>query len=277
MQSWNELVETLITEMPNVYPGIFYDVLTKHAEPDFAAAVKCIDAEKSYTTTVSDPTYELPLGVVEIKVVTFKGVPLRKLHVANLRGTERYHSDGTTIRTGTPWGYFMENDQLHLLPAPTEAANLRISYFSLPTYATKRYRALAGSGATTLYLDLAIGEELATDTVTVTNITRSSLTGNISAYTLDGLRHKYTLGSIAAQAEGDEIQIPVHKYVPMIPEIYVPLLIPYARAHGYDHLGRTEQYLFWISEYERLRDEAAIARAGKSYPDTVFNNDTIIR
>ncbi len=276
MQSWKQMVDILTGEMPNVFPGIFYEVLTKLAEPDFAEHVKCIDAEKSYTTTASTPNYEMPLGVVDVKVVAFKAVPLKPINLANLGPTDRYHSDGTTIRTGTPWGYFFENDQLHLLPAPTEAANLRINYYTLPTYGTKKFRALADSSPTVLYLDLAIGQDLTTDTVTVTNDTRS-LSANISAYTLtDDLRHKYTV-AIAAQAEGDIISLPIHKYVPMIPEIYTPLLIAYARAHGYNDIGQPDKYLFWMSEYERKRDLAAIRRPGRAYPDTVFNDSAIIR
>jgi len=276
MLTWNEMVEILTVELPNVYPGIFYDTLTRLAEPDFAKNVKCIDAEKSYTTVASDATYEMPLGIVAVKVVAFKGVPLTPINLANLGPTDRYHSDGTTLRTGTPWGYFFENDLLTLLPAPTQAANLRINYYTLPTYATKSFRALSGTSATVLYLDLAIGAALATDTVTVTNETRS-LSANISAYALiDNFRHKYTV-AIAGQAENDIITMPLHKYVPMIPEIYVEKLLPYARAYGYNDMGNTEKFLFWMAEYERLRDQAAISRPGRAYPDTIFNDSALIR
>ncbi len=277
IQSWKQLVGKLVGEQPTVDPEVFYNALTDQAEPDFAKEVKCIDAEKSYTTIVDEPGYEMPLGVVEFKTVVYKGNPLIPINVSAIRDGQRYFSDGTTLRTGTPFAYFIENDRIMLLPAPTEAANLRVSYFTLPTYATKQYRALVDTDATTLYLDLPIGADLATDTVVVTNLSRSSLTGAISAYELtDDRRHKYTVASIAGQVEGDVIQIPVFKYVPSIPEIFISILLPYARAVGFNSKGDLSNYLFWMGEYERLRDKAAIDRAAKAYPDTVFNDTSLI-
>ena len=111
------------------------------------------------------------------------------------------------------------------------------------------------------------------------SLTRSSDAGASSAYALiDGLRHKYTVDSIASQIEGDEVQLPIYKYVPMIPEIYAPLLIPYAKAHGYASLGQTEQYLFWMGEYEKGRENAAIERASRAFPvQASFDHVPVIR
>ena len=277
MQSWKQLVDICSLDIPNVFHGVFYESLTKLAEPDFAGQVPCIDAEQSYTTTASDPNYELPVGLVSIKVVAFKGRPLTAMSLANLLPGERYHSDGTTLRTGTPYGYYVENDQLTLIPAPSSASNLRVNYFSLPTYGVKKFLALADSSATVIYLDLAIGDDLATDTVTLTNNTRS-LSANISAYALiDDLRHKYTV-SITAQAAGDEVQMALGKYLPTIPEKYAPLLIPYAKAKGYASLENTKLHDYWMAEYEKGRDKAKIDEASKAFPQAAsFDHARVIR
>lgn len=277
MQSWAQLVHLCGLQVPGVDPGIFYNALTALAEPDFAKHVLCIDGEVSLTTVADDANYELPLGFVLVKVVAFKGVPLDPIHLSNLKARERYQADGTTLRTGTPWGYYIENDQLTLVPAPSSASNLRINFYTLPTYDTKRYKALTDTTATILYLNLAVGQELADDSVVVTNITRSSLTGAISAYALtDDLRHKYTVASIASQAVGDEIQIPIYKYVPMIPEVYAPLLIPFGVAHGFAVIGDTKQFAFYMAEYERLREGAAIKRAGRAFPEKASFDQALV-
>lgn len=354
MITWGDLADICISQIEGVLPTVFERTLKDLAEPDFARATKCIDAEVVYSTVVDTPDYEMPLGVVAIKEVTWRGVPLKEASVANLGYQERYDSNGT-IQKGTPWKYFLENDRIHLLPAPSSVENLRISYFGLPSYAKKRYRALTGTTTALVYLDLAIGKDLETDTVAFFNVTCDS-TRNCNDYTLDGNRHKYTLGgniqvtvtdeqdanlaaffaaeagelyvakgaaivvgdtfkvgaigdladnalatakesgvvandlfevtgiggsaavdyvgteAITGQVAGDEIEIDVHKYVPMIPEIYADRLIPYALSAGYGSKGDTAQRDYWMAEYVRMRDEVAGERAARGYPEQVLND-----
>ncbi len=354
MLTWDELVAICQDQIGNVAPRVFERALKDLAEPDFARATKCIDAEVVYSTVVDTPDYEMPLGLVEIKEVTWRGVPLKETSVANFGYQERYDSSGT-IRKGTPWKYFLENDRIHLLPAPSSAENLRISYWTLPTYAKKRYRALTGTTTTIIYLNLGIGEPLKTDTVAFFNVTRD-ITRNCNNYTLDGNRHKYTIGgnieltvtdeqdadlaaffaaaagelyvakgaaivvgdtftvggtgdtldnalatakggavvaddlfevagiggsaavdyigaaAITGQVAGDEIEIDVHEYVPMIPEIYAERLIPRALAVGYASKGDTAQRDYWMAEYVRLRDEVKGERAARGYPKQVISD-----
>lgn len=273
MLTWDELVAICQDQIDNVAPRVFERALKDLAEPDFARATKCIDAEKTYTTVLGTPDYEMPLGLVEIKEVTWQGVPLKETSVANLGYQERYDSSGT-IRSGTPWKYFLENDRIHLVPSPNSAQTLRISYFGLPTYRTKkkRYLALSGTTTTVVYLDLAIGEDLKTDKVAFYNVTRDK-TQNCSDYALDEGRHKYTIvAAIAEQVAGDEIEIDVHGYVPMIPEIYAERLIPRALAVGYASIGDTAQRDYWMAEYVRVRDEVAGERAARGYPEEVISD-----
>ncbi len=351
MLTWDQLVAICQDQIDNVAPTVFERALKDLAEPDFAKATKCIDAEVVYSTVVDTPDYEMPLGLVVIKEVTWRGVPVKEASVANL---VRYDSNGT-ILTGTPWKYFLENDRINLVPAPNSVENLRISYFGLPSYAKKRYRALTGTTTTLVYLNLGIGEPLKTDTVAFFNVTRD-ITRNCNNYTLDGNRHKYTIGgnieltvtdeqdadlaaffaaaagelyvakgaaivvgdtfkvagngdvadnalatakggavaaddlfevtgiggsaavdyvgvaSITGQVAGDEIEIDVHEYVPMIPEIYAERLIPRALAVGYASLGDTVQRDYWMAEYERLRDEVAGERAARGYPEQIISD-----
>ncbi len=275
MLTWDEIVAICEAEIPDVSPGIFERALIDLAEPDFARVTECIDAEKAYTTVASTGDYELPLGVVRIQRVEFKGIKLTATKVENLLSREQYWSDGTTLRTGRPRKYYTTNDRLHLIPVPTEAAGLRVWYPTLPTYATRKYIALTGTGTTTVYLEIGI-PALATDTVTFTNITRS-LTGNCSAYTLDGNRHKYTVASMAAQAAGDIISLALHKYIPMIPEIHVQRLIPYALSKGYASIRDRRNARIEMAEYERLRDEVIGERNLRGYPDGVVHRNPVIR
>ncbi len=274
MLTWDELVGLCETQMPDVNPAIFERALIDLAEPDFARVTECIDAEKAYTTVADTADYEMPLGVVRIKHVEYKGRPLDPTKVENFRPGERYQSDGTTLRTGTPRKYFTHNDRLHLLPAPSEAVALRVYFASLPTYATRRFLALVGTGATTVYLEIGV-PHLATDTVSFSNITRS-LAGNCSAYALDGNRHKYTVASIAGQVAGDEIELALHKYIPTIPEIHVQRLIPYAVSMGYASRGDHTRAKREMDEYERQRDEVKGERGLRGYPDGVVHNNPVI-
>ncbi len=351
MITWEGLIDICVVLLDEVLPTVFERALKDLAEPDFARATKCIDAEVVYSTVVGTPDYEMPLGLVAIKEVTWRGVPVKETSVA---GHVRYDSSGT-ILTGTPWKYFLENDRIHLLPAPSSVENLRISYWTLPTYVKKRYRALAGTTTTVIYLNLGIGEPLKTDTVAFFNITRD-ITRNCNDYTLEGNRHKYTLGgnieltvtdeqdadlaaffaaaagelyvakgaaivvgdtfrvaatgdvadnalatakesavaandlfevtgiggsaavdyvgaaSITGQVAGDEIEIDVHEYVPMIPEIYAERLIPRALAIGYASKGDTVQRDYWMAEYVRMRGEVAGERAARGYPQQVVSD-----
>jgi len=354
MLTWDELIAICQDQIDNVAPRVFERALKDLAEPDFARATKCIDAETVIATVIDTPDYEMPLGLVKIKETTWRGVPLKETSVGNLVYQERYDSSGT-IRKGTPWKYFLENDRIHLLPAPSSVENLRISYYSLPTYAKKRYRALAGTTTTAVYLDLAIGEDLKTDMVAFFNVTRDA-TRICNDYTLDGNRHKYTIGgdfqvtitdasetiadsykvtgeigiakgaaaavgdvfkvlgtgdfktvqdlaaakesapaandlfrvtvitggsealeyvgteAITGQVAGDEIEIDVHEYVPMIPEIYVDRLVPRALAAGYASIGNTAQRDYWMAEYVRLREEVAGERAARAYPEQIISD-----
>ncbi len=274
MLTWDELVSICEVEMPDVNPAIFERALIDLAEPDFAKETECIDAEKAYTTVASTGDYEMPLGIVRIKLVEYKGRPIDPTKIENLRPGERYQSDGTTLRTGTPRKYFTHNDRLHLLPAPSEAAALRLYYASLPTYVTRRFFALTGTGATTVYLEIGI-PALATDTVSFSNINRS-LSGNCSAYVLDGNRHKYTVASIAGQVAGDEIELALHKYIPTIPEIHVQRLIPYAISKGYASRGDHARAQREMLEYERLRDKEKGERGLRGYPDEVVHKNPVI-
>ena len=274
MLTWDELVSICETQLRDVLPAVFERSLIDLAEPDFAAETECIDAEKAYTTVADTGDYEMPLGVVRIKLIEYKGQPLDPTKVENLRPGERYQSDGTTLRTGRPRKYFTHNDRLHLLPAPSAAEALRIYFSSLPTYATRRYIALTGTGGTTVYLEIGI-PELATDTVSFSNITRS-LSGNCSAYALDGNRHKYTVASIAGQVAGDEIELALHKYIPMIPEIHVQRLIPYAISMGYASRGDHARARREMDEYERLRAQVKGERGLRGYPDGVVHNNPVI-
>jgi len=354
MLTWDELVAICQDQIDDVAPRVFERALKDLAEPDFARATKCIDAEVVYSTVVDTPDYEMPLGLVEIKEATWRGVPLKETSVANLGYQERYDSSGI-IQKGTPWKYFLENDRIHLLPAPSSVENLRISYYSLPTYAKKRYRALTGTTTTLVYLNLAIGADLEDDLMAFFNVTRDA-TRNCNSYTLDGNRHKYTLGgafevtvtdasetiadsykvtgeigiakgaaaavgdvfkvlgtgdfktvqdlaaakgeapaandlfrvtvitggsealeyigieAITGQVAGDEIEIDVHKYVPMIPEIYVSKLLNYALAMGYYSTGDTKEGDSRMAVYEFQRDEVAGKRAARGYPEQVISD-----
>ncbi len=279
MLTWAQLVAICYDQISDVSPEVFERALKDLAEPDFAKETKCIDAEKTYTTVAGTADYELPLGVVEVKEASFRAIPLKETVVANLGQRERYHSDGTTLRQGTPEKFFLENDRIHLVPAPGSAATLRVSYFALPTYRTKkkRYLALTGTTTTVVYLDLAIGEDLKTDTAPFYNVTRD-ITKNCSDYALDEGRHKYTVvAAIAGQVEGDEIEVDVHEYVPMIPEIYVARLIPYALAMGYASKENTGQYDYWMAVYTRQRDDVAGERAARGWPQQVVSNCRVIR
>ena len=272
--TWEELVSICQVQMRDVLPAIFERALIDLAEPDFAMVTQCIDAEKAYTTVADTGDYEMPLGVVRLKHVEYKGRPLDPTKVENLRPGERYQSDGTTLKTGTPLKYYTHNDRLHLIPAPSAAESLRVYFASLPTYATRRYIALTGTTTTIIYLDIGI-PELADDTVTFTNITRN-LTGACSAYALDGNRHKYTVASMAAQVAGDEIELALHKYIPMIPEIHVQRLIPYAISMGYASRGDHTRAKTDRKEYDRLRDEVKGERGLRGYPDGVVHNNPVI-
>lgn len=360
MITWDSLVDICVGQINNVIPTVFERALKDLAEPDFAKETKCIDAEKTYTTVAGTADYEMPLGLVGVKKVTYRDIPVDESAVANLEQRERYHGDGTTLRQGTPQKYFLENDRLHLVPAPNASETLRVSYFTLPTYAKKRYRALTGTTTTVVYLDLAIGEDLVTDMVPFFNVTRD-ITRNCNAYTLDGNRHKYTTGgdfqvtitdaqetiadsykvtgeigiakgaaaavgdifkvlgtgdfktvqdlaaakesapvandlfrvtvitggsealeyvgieAITGQVAGDEIEIDVHEYMPMIPEIYAANLIPYALAMGHASKEDTALYEYWMKEYERLRDKVAGERSARGWPQKVVSNCRVIR
>lgn len=360
MITWDSLVDICVGQVSNVLPTVFERALKDLAEPDFAKETKCIDAEKTYTTVAGTADYEMPLGLVGVKRVTYRDIPLRETALANLGQRERYHSDGTTLRQGTPQKYFLENDRLHLVPAPNAAETLRVSYFTLPTYAKKRFRALTGTTTTVVYLDLAIGEDLKTDLAAFFNVTRDA-TRHCNDYDLDGNRHKYTIGgkiqvtvtdetdadlaaffaaaagelyvakgsaiavgdtftvggtgdttdnalaaakggavaagdlfevtgisgseavdyvgtaAITAQVAGDEIELDIHEYVPMIPEIYVNHLIPYAKAMGYAAKENTALYEYWMAEYERKRDEVVGERAARGWPQKVISNARVIR
>ena len=275
MLTWDELVSICEVQMPKVHPAVFERALIDLAEPDFARVTECIDAEKAYTTVADTGDYELPLGVVRIQRVEFKGRKLEAVKIENLLSREQYWSDGTTLRTGTPLKYYTTNDRLHLIPVPTEAAGLRVWYAALPTYAIRKYIALTGTDPTTVYLEIGI-PELATDTVTFTNVTRG-LTGNCSAYTLDGSRHKYTVASMAAQAVGDVISLVLYKYIPMIPEIHVQRLIPYAISMGYASQGKHGRARVEMQEYERKRDEVIGERNLRGYPTEVVHRNPVIR
>ncbi len=279
MITWDDLVDICVGQINDVLPTVFERALKDLAEPDFAKETKCLDAEKTYTTVIGTADYEMPLGVVKVKEASFRAIPLDETTVANLKQRERYHSDGTTLRQGTPEKYFLENDRIHLVPAPSSAANLRVSYFALPTYRTKkkRYLALKDTTTTVVYLDLAIGEDLKTDTVPFYNVTRD-ITKNCSDYVLDDGRHKYTVvAAIAGQVAGDEIEIDVREYVPMIPEIYAAHLLPYALAMGYASKENTALYEYWMKEYERKRDEVAGERSARGWPQQVISNCKVIR
>ena len=142
-------------------------------------------------------------------------------------------------------------------------------------YATRKYIALTGTGPTTVYLEIGI-PDLAADTVTFTNVTRG-LTGNCSAYALDGNRHKYTVASMAAQAVGDVISLVLYKYIPMIPEIHVQRLIHYAISMGYASQGKHAQARVEMQEYERKRDEVIGERNMRGYPTEVVHRNPVIR
>lgn len=276
MLTWDELVGICETQLRDIPPGIFENTLKDLAEPDFARETECIDAEKLYTTVAATNNYEMPLGVVRIKAVFYRGRKLEPTKVENLTTGEQYQSgDGTTLRTGDPRKYYTHNDRLYLVPCPTEAVALRVQFSSLPTYATRRYFALTGTTTTKIYLDIGI-EELADDAVTFTNITRE-LTGACSAYSNANNRHVYTVDAMAAQVAGDEIELTLHKYIPMIPEIDAHRLIPYALAMGYsfreDRINRNSQ----MQEYYALRDEVKNERAMRGYPEYVVTNNPVIR
>ena len=250
MLTWDELVDICSLQMTVPNPVIFERALKDLAEPEFARMTECIDAEKAYTTVANTNNYELPVGVVRVKTVEYKGRPIDPTKVENLKDGEQYQSDGTTLRTGRPRKYYTHNDLLYLIPCPTEAAALRVRYASLPEYATRRYFALAGTTTTLVYLDIGI-PELADDTVTFTNITRT-LTGACSVYALDGNRHKYTVAAMAAQVAGDIIELNLHPYIPMIPEIHVQKLLPYALAMGYSSMDNDRGYDRKMAEFYAL-------------------------
>ena len=273
--TWNQLTAICEMQMPEVNPGVFERALIDLAEPDFAQATECIDAEKAYTTVASTGDYEIPMGVVRIKKVEYKGRPLEITKIENLYPGEKYQSDGTTLKTGTPRRCYTHNDRLHLVPVPTEATGMRLYFASLPTYATRRYIALTGTTTTIIYLDIGI-PALATDTVTFTNITRT-LTGACSAYALVGNRHKYTVDAMVAQVAGDEIELALHEYIPMIPEIHVQRLIPYAISMGYASLRDHARASREMVRYELLRDEVIGERGLRGYPDHVIHNNPVIR
>jgi len=276
MLTWDEIVGICELQLWDIPPQIFERALKDLAEPDFARQTECIDAEKLYTTVVDTNNYEMPVGVIRIKSVEFKGKTLTATKVENLRSGQQYQmGDGTSLRSGTPTEYYTHNDRLYLLPSPTEAAALRVRYAVLPTYATRRYFALTGTTTTVIYLDIGI-EELATDTVTFSNITQG-LTGACSGYSNAGNRHAYTVAAMAGQAVGDEIELVLTPYIPMIPEIHVHRLIPYALAMGYGHRGDTVRQNQKMVEYYGLANEVKGERHMRGYPDGVVHDNVVIR
>ncbi len=276
MLTWDELVGICETQLTNVPPQVFERTLKDLAEPDFARQTECIDGEKLYATVAATNNYEMPMGVIRIKSLEYKGKTLDATKVENLKSGEQYQTgDGTTLRTGTPTKYYTHNDRLYLLPCPTEAVALRMRYSQLPTYATRKFIALDGTTTTLIYLDIGI-EELADDGVTFTNDTRT-LTGVCSAYSNAGNRHKYTVAAMAAQTAGDIITLDLTPYAPTIPEIHVHRLIPYALAMGYSHREDDRMYQQKMAEYYALANEVKGERHMRGYPDGVVHDNVVIR
>jgi len=276
MLTWDELVDICSLQMPVPNPVIFERALKDLAEPEFARITECLEAEKLYTTVVDTNNYELPMGVVRIKMVYYKGRKLDPVKVENLKSGEQYQSgDGTTLRTGRPQKYYTQNDRLYLVPCPTEAAALRVHFATLPVYTTRKYIAQTGTTTTILYLDIGI-PGLATDTVTFSNVTRS-LTGACSAYSYTGNRHKYTVAAMAGQVAGDIIEIPTYPYIPSIPEIDVMKLIPYALAMGYSFRENTTKYERKMAEFFAGAESVKNERAMRAYPEDVVTDNPVIR
>jgi len=276
MLTWDELVGICENQLGDIPPGIFENALKRLAELDFARETECLESEKLYTTVAGTNNYEMPMGVVRIKTVYYKGRKLDTVKVENLFSGEQYQSgNGTTLRTGDPRKYYTQNDRLYLVPCPTEAAALRVQFSELPTYKTRRYIALTGTTTTKIYLDIGI-KELADDGVTFTNITRG-LTGACSAYSGADNRNLYTVAAMAAQVAGDEIELALNKYMPMIPEVDAQRLIPYALAMGYAYREDRRNQAFQMAEYYALREEVKNERAMRSYPEFVVTDNPVIR
>jgi len=129
MSTYTELADRvrLVADNAGINLSIDVENLVREAENIFIAESFCTEAIDAISTSVDGlaDTYDLPDDFVKEFRVTWNGISIDPLHQ---RSDVRLLDSANTLITGTPIAYWIEDEQVRLIPKPSSDGYFHLWY-----------------------------------------------------------------------------------------------------------------------------------------------------
>jgi len=130
--TWESLIDRVLTSFSPEVPRVKVKKYLQEAEENFSLGTKCYVKDWAFMPSSPDSFIDLPTDFVElVGQVEFKTITLDR--VAHFEGFSRFKTDGT-VKTGNPEYYFIRGEKMHLYPALSDAGLITFSYVAKPTH-----------------------------------------------------------------------------------------------------------------------------------------------